>query len=116
MDTTFLMTGQSLKYLCAVLNSVLATWFMHNTALTSGMGVTRWKRFTVERIPIPKITDAEQRPFIDLVDGILAAKDADQVYGQNPPDTSALETEVDRLVFALYGLTEAEVEAVEGRA
>ena len=114
MDTTFLMTGNSLKYLCAVLNSVLATWFMRDTALTSGMGVTRWKRFTVERIPIPKLTTDEQRPFIDLVDRILAAKDADRVYGQNPPRTSALEAEVDQLVYALYGLTAEEVAAVEG--
>ena len=53
MDTTFWMTGESVKYLCAVLNSTLATWFIQNTALTSGMGVTRWKRFTVERIPVP---------------------------------------------------------------
>ena len=34
---------------------------------------------------------------------------------QNSPATSALETEVDRLVYALYGLTEAEIAAVEGK-
>ena len=108
MDTTFLLTGPSLKYLCAVLNSVLATWFMRNTALTSGMGVTRWKRFTVERIPIPKLTEEEQRPFVGLVDRILAAKDA------NPAaDISHLEWDIDRLVYDLYGLTEAEDTAIE---
>ena len=74
LDTTFFMTGDSVKYLCAVLNSSLATWFIQNTALTSGMGVARWKRFTVERIPVPKITDEEQRPFVRLVERILAAR------------------------------------------
>jgi len=45
-----------------------------------------------------------------LVDQIMAAKRA------NPKaDTSALEREIDRLVYALYGLTAAEVALVEGR-
>ena len=108
MDTTFVMTGQSVKYLCAVLNSTLATWFMQNTALTSGMGVARWKRFTVERIPVPNISDDEQHPFVRLVDLILEAKSADP-----SADTGELEREIDRLVYELYGLTEEEDTAVE---
>ena len=102
------MTGESVKYLCAVLNSTLATWFIQNTALTSGMGVTRWKRFTVERIPVPKITAAEQRPFVRLVERVLAEKSADAAA-----DTEPLEWEIDRLVYDLYGLTEEEDTAVE---
>ena len=31
-------------------------------------------------------------------------------------DTSVLEGEIDRLVYALYGLTEDEIAVVEGRA
>ena len=108
MDTTFWMTGESIKYLCAVLNSTLATWFIQNTALTSGMGVTRWKRFTVERIPVPKITAAEQRPFVRLVERILAEKSADAAA-----DTEPLEWEIDRLVYDLYGLTEEEDTTIE---
>ena len=60
---------------------------------------------------------AKQRPaHCRLVDRILAAKDVRPVWGQNPPDTSAMEVEVDRLVYELYGLTEGEVAAVEGRS
>lgn len=113
LNTSYVLTGSSIKYLCALLNSNLITWYLNSTALNSGMGVPRWVRFTVERISIPKLTDEEQRPFIDLVDRILAAKDADRVWGQNPPDTSALEAEIDRLVYDLYGLTDAEIAAVE---
>ena len=108
IDTTFMLVGSPVKYLCAVLNSPLATWFMKNTALTSGMGVTRWKRFTVERIPIPKLTAAEQRPFVRLVDQILEAKAA-----YPDADTRELESEIDRLVYDLYGLTDEEDTAVE---
>ena len=110
VNTVYMMSGQSIKYLCAVLNSNLITWFMKNTALTSGMGVTRWFRVFVEAIPIPNIPAAEQRPFIRLVDHILSAKTADP-----KADTAEQEAEIDRLVYGLYGLTPKEVAAVEGR-
>ena len=104
----FLMTGKSLKYLCAALNSTLVTWIMKNTARTTGMGLTQWEKFVVERIPIPKLTTEEQRPFIRLVDEILEAKTADP-----DADTSHLEWGLDRLVYGLYGLTDEEDTAVE---
>ena len=104
----FIMTGRSLKYLCAVLNSNIITWFIKNSARTTGMGLTQWERFSVERIPIPKISAAKQRPFIRLVDRILKEKAADP-----EADTEPLEWEIDRLVYDLYGLTEEEDTAVE---
>ena len=107
--TTFVMTGEGLKYLCTVLNSRLVHWFLRQVAPTSGMGTLRWKKVYMQAIPIPKISVAEQRSFVRLVDDILAAKSA------NPEsDTSEQESEVDRLVYELYGLTEGEVGAVEG--
>ena len=109
-NTVYMMSGGSLKYLCATLNAALMTWFTRNTALTSGMGVTRWFRVSVETIPIPKINAAQERPFVDLVDRILAAKASDPDV-----DTSEEEAEIDRMVYALYGLTEEEAAAVEGR-
>ena len=109
-DKGFMMTGKSLKYLCAVLNSTVVTWFVRNTALTTGAGLTQWKKFAVERLPIPEISIAKQRPFVRLLDGILEAKDADPEV-----DTTELEAEIDRLLYQLYGLTAGEVLTVEGR-
>ena len=103
VNSAYMMTGDSIKYLCAVLNSTLATWFMRSSALNSGMGTTRWVRFTVDRIPIPKIHAMRQRPFIECVDEILHARNA-------RTDTLELETDLDRLVYALYGLTEDEIQ------
>ena len=107
--TTFLMTGVSLKYLCAVLNATLTRWYLQQVAPTSGMGTLRWKKVYVETIPVPKLTAAKQRPFVRLVDRILKAKAADP-----DADTSEIEEEIDWLVYDLYGLTNAEVAVVEG--
>ena len=107
-DKGFIMIGGPLKYLCAVLNSSLITWMMRTMALTTGMGLMQWKKFAVQRLPIPEISAEERRPFGRLVDSILEAKAA------NPDaDTSHLEWEIDRLVYDLYGLTEEEDTAIE---
>ncbi len=108
LNTTFMMSGQSIKYLCAVLNSRLITWFMSHTALNSGMGVTRWIRHTVEEIPIPRVPAGQRRQLEGLVSRILRAK------ASNPAtDVGVLEAEIDRLVYELYGLTAEEIAAVE---
>ena len=106
----FIMSGKFLKYLCAILNSTLITWLINKTARTTGVGLTQWEKFAVERLPIPQIPEAKQRPFIRLVDRILEAKDADP-----KADTDEMEAEIDRLVYALYGLTREEIAAVDGR-
>ncbi len=107
-NKAFIMTGESLKYLCAVLNSPLTTWMMKNTARTTGLGLVQWEKFAVRRLPIPKIPAAEQRPFVLLVNGILDAKAADP-----DADTSGQEREIDRLVHDLYGLTQEEGAAIQ---
>ena len=109
-DKGFMMTGISLKYLCAVLNSSLVAWLIENLALTTGMGLPQWKKFAVERIPVPKIDTDQQQSFIQLVDEIIEAKTTDADAG-----TRHLETVLDDLVYDLYGLREDEVAAIESR-
>ena len=107
-NAAYMITGSHLKFLCAVLNSTLISWFMSHTSRTTGMGLTIWHKAYVERLPIPKIDAAEQEPFVKLVDEILAAKAADA-----NADTESLEWQIDSMVYRLYGLTEEEGTAVE---
>ena len=110
LNTAFCMTGPSLKYLQAVLNSSLMAWFVHKITLTTGMGEVRWIVFIVERLLVPQIPSEEQQRFTRVVDRVLAAKAADP-----PVDTTELEAEIDRMVYDLYGLTPEEIQAVETR-
>ena len=57
---------------------------------------------------IKQASESEQKPFVVLVDRILTAKQRDA-----EADTSALEREIDELVYALYGLTPEEIQIVE---
>ena len=108
LSTVFVMTGASIQYLLAVLNSHLISWYMPNIAVNLGDTGLRWRKTYVEKIPIPKISKAEQVPFIQLVKKITAAKQTDPAA-----DTTVDEKKIDRLVYQLYGLTEEEIKIVE---
>ena len=95
-------------FLLAALNSTLLDWYFRLIGVERDGGYFEYKPMFIERLPIPKISAAEQRPFIRLVNDILKAKESD-----TNPDTSGQEREIDRLVYELYGLTEEEVAAVE---
>ena len=110
LNSVYMLSGDSLKYLCAVLNSSLVSWYMQHSALTSGMGTTRWFAVSVETIPVPRIDDRKQRPFVRLVDDILRANVEDPLT-----DASAQEAEIDTLVHDLYGLTSEEIAVVRKR-
>ena len=59
-------------------------------------------------IPLTMPAFEQQAPVIELVNQILDIKHTDPVA-----DISALENEIDQLVYALYGLTEEEIATVE---
>ena len=107
-DKGFFMTGKSLKYLCAVLNSTLVTWLIKNTALTTGMGLTQWKKFAVERIPIPQISADKNALITTIVDYIIYLKKQPSTDGKNLAYArdylmvKFFERIVDGLVYEIY--------------
>ena len=110
-DKSFIITGESLKYLVAFLNSKLFKYcFLDNFPELQG-GTRELRKVFFDKIPVKRISPEEQRPFERLVDQILAAKQRDPAA-----DTRALETEIDRRVSALYGLTAEEIAIVEGQS
>ena len=96
---------QKAKYFLGVLCSKFIDFYFRifnsNTQVSSG---------ELNVLPIPIATAEQQKPIIDLVDKILIAKQADA-----GADTSKEEAEIDRLVYALYGLTAEEIQAIEGK-
>ncbi len=96
-------------YLLGLLNSQFSAWFIAKTSTQMRGGWYSFESRFIAKMPIPDLSEKEQQPIISLVTRILAAK-------QSAPlaDTTALEAEVDALVYGLYGLTEEEIAIVEG--
>lgn len=106
--TTFLMTGEKLKFLLSILNSKVSEWYFNLIGTTTGMGTNRWKKYKIELLPIKVTSEEQELEFEKKVDQILTLKKA------NPEaDTSALESEIDQMVYELYELTEEEIAIVE---
>ena len=93
------------RFLLAVLNSQFTNWYFVHFLSDS----LNFYPNDAKQLPIPKASAAEQRPIVQLVDSILKAKASDPAA-----DTGADEAEIDQLVHALYGLTDAEVSVVAG--
>ena len=107
--TAFLMTGEKLKYLLAILNSKLSEWYFNQISTTTGMGTNRWKKYKIEMLPIKEPTETEELLLEKIVNQILTAKKSDP-----KADITTLETEIDQLVYQLYELTPEEIKIIEG--
>ncbi len=108
-NTIFFITGNNIKYLLAILNSQVAKWYFNEISTSSGMGTNRWLKYKVEQLPIKNIHEQDHQSIIFLVDQIITAKKLDP-----KADTTALETEIDQLVYQLYELTAEEIKIIEG--
>ena len=109
--TGFMMTGKNIKSLVALLNSQLLTYAFRNYYSGGDLrgNTFRYKKAFMEQLPIVKADEVVRCKLEALVDQIQAAKAA------NPTaDVTAIEAEIDQLVYQLYDLTEEEIKIVEG--
>ena len=103
-------SGMDSKFLLGVLNSRAIRFYLGLVAETSGMGTSRWINNYVKDFPIPVVATEQQAPIIQLTDQILAAKRTDPDV-----DVTALENEINQVVYSLYNLTPEEIAIVENK-
>ncbi|WP_187921050.1 class I SAM-dependent DNA methyltransferase [Helicobacter pylori] len=111
--TSFILTGEHLRYLLGMLHSQLITFAFKTFYAGGGLGESgyRYKKAFIERLPIPQITTKNQelaQKITDCAERILKAKEKDP-----KANTQELEKEIDTLVYQLYNLTDEEVKIIE---
>nr|WP_096479228.1 class I SAM-dependent DNA methyltransferase [Helicobacter pylori] len=111
--TSFILTGEHLRYLLGMLHSKLITFAFKTFYAGGGLGESgyRYKKAFIERLPIPKITPQNQKlahKITDCAKAILEAKEKDP-----KANTQELEKEIDALVYQLYNLTDEEIKIIE---
>ena len=123
--TTFIASTDFV--LLSILNSSLSTFFYKNIASTKQGGYFEQKPMYISQIPIPKLDlnnktqKAQQDKIVSLVEQMLsvqkelqtASTDSDRKVLKQKCDL--LDKQIDALVYELYGLTEAEIQIVEGK-
>lgn len=111
--TSFILTGEHLRYLLGMLHSKLITFAFKTFYAGGGLGESgyRYKKAFIERLPIPQITEKNQEladKITDCAKQILALKEKDP-----KANTQKLEKEIDALVYRLYHLTDEEIKIIE---
>ncbi len=114
LNTNFLYgvkDGVSIEFCAGYCNSKLFMFFYDQFfgALRMSGGYFQFQAPQLRVMPFKMPDKASDKKCSALVDRILAAKARDA-----SADVSALEREIDELVYALYGLTPEEIQLVEG--
>ena len=98
----------NLKLLLALMNSKLMDYVYRNKFKSTKTVFSEIQARSIGQLPVPVLTKEYQNMFVELVNQILSLKKS------NPTaDTSALEKEIDQMVYELYGLTDEEIWIVE---
>lgn len=112
-DPSIIIVKESRDYpieiLVGIMNSKLATFFHFNHSPKATKGA--FPKILVQDIkdfPLPKVNSDERKILMRLVDNVTTIK-----KGKSIADTSALENQIDFLVYHLYGLTYDEVLIVD---
>lgn len=113
----------SLKYLLGIMNSAIGRAWFNRHGKKRGVGVDIGV-LVYRKFPVHKATTKEQAPLIKLVDNILDlnnkylkvrdkhTSEADRLKRQ----IEETDSDIDDLVYKLYGLTEEDIKVVEGNS
>ena len=101
--TTFLMVGNHLPYLFCALNSPVSEWFFSKVGTTTGVGTVRWKKYTIQQLLLPNITEEQQTIYSNFVEQYIKG------------DLSILDfaNRVNLEIYKSVGLTDVEIDYVE---
>ncbi|TDJ90559.1 class I SAM-dependent DNA methyltransferase [Campylobacter lari] len=113
--TSFILTGENLKYLIAFLNNDFVAFIFKTFYAGGNLGENgfRYKKAFLERLPIPKINSKNEKlanELISLVDEILVLKEQDK-----NANTKTQEDKINSIVYKLYNLNEEEIKIIEGK-
>jgi hypothetical protein len=101
--TAFLMVGNRLKYILAILNSKLGEWVFNQIGTTTGVGTNRWKKYTLEKLPIKIPTTLELIQIEKMIDSIIETRSTNEIKKLNI------------VICQLYKLSHEEIQFIENQ-
>jgi hypothetical protein len=107
-NKTSIFVCDDASFVSALVNSKVAFWFTRQVFATKQGGFYDFEPRYSSQWPIPAVPTEKKQPVERLVERILLAKERDA-----GADVSALERQLDGLVYLLYGLTPEEIRIVE---
>lgn len=106
--TTFLMTGKSLIFLLGFLNSKLSEYLFSKIGTTTGVGTVRWKKFTIEQLPVPVVAMSDLQTIESLIINIVNAIN-------NNSDVTETEKKLNAKIYQTLDFSEEEINFIESQ-
>ena len=109
-SNAYILTSKNIpiRFILGLLNSKLLHYYFGFIGVMTAGGAYTLKAATIESLPIAVGTREQQNEIALKVDSILNSKAADK-----QADVSSTESEIDHLVYELYGLSEEDIKIVE---
>ena len=104
-------TRWDMKALIGILNSKLIEFWLRNKGKIQGV-LLKLDKDPLLNIPLPSPSVKDNNKLLQEI-SILAERIIIVKQNNNLTDTSALESEIDQIVYRLYGLTEEEIAIIE---
>ncbi len=110
MNTIIKDSRFQMKYILALLNSTLASWFYYWFVYNRAIRTMDFDKYYIGKLPIKNITSAEQKSFCVVVDKIHGLNHEDDEKRQE------LMRRIDQMVYDLYDLIKEEINIIESSA
>ena len=104
LDSTCIITGDNIKFLVALFNSKMGRYLLKDSPKT-GVGDLIISVQALEPIPVPLLSEDEQKPIIEKLDAIINLK------GQNKGYDMFVD-ELDEAMFKIYQISDSEKEFI----
>jgi hypothetical protein len=116
------------KFVSALLNSRLLSWYVYRFVFAHAIRTMHFDSTTTAKIPFPDIdlskkeNKAKHDKIVKLVDRMLVLRKKERVnleivsHKVYHRQVVAIDAEIDRLVYELYGLTAKEIAIIEGES
>ena len=100
LNTVFFLTGEKLYDIIGMLNSNIYKWyFTHCIGTTSGVGTNRWLKYTIEQLPL-----ISHSINLHQITGKMINNGYNEKLGQ---------AEIDKILYSILGLTNAEIAVIK---
>ncbi len=105
LNGTFIMTGDSLEFICAILNNPITSWHFNTFCISSGVGTNQWRELYVRDLYIPKIPINKQSKFIELMNSIVALE-------RSKKNATMKIDELNNMIYDIFELNNEEIDTI----
>ena len=106
-NTVIKSDDYSYKYILGLLNSKFVSWYTYKFIYCSAIRTMHFDSNYIGKIIIPKITVQEQKNIVDYVDLLISDR------FQNDESYDIHKSELDEIIYELYGLSREDVKYIE---